>query len=117
MADCIRLREIVCYGYSGVYAEERRLGQRFIVDADLHIDLRTAGGSDRLEDSLDYGALVTAVRQIVEERQFSLLEALAEAIARRLRQDARVQQVRVVVAKPQPPIPGFTGSVAVEIWR
>ncbi|AGY56579.1 dihydroneopterin aldolase [Gloeobacter kilaueensis] len=118
MADCIRVRGITAYGHSGVFAEERQLGQRFIVDLDLQMDLKEASTSDNLDDTLDYAAAIALVRSIVEQEQFALIEAMAERIACRLRQlDKRLSAVRVEVHKPQPPLAGFTGTVAVEVWR
>jgi len=115
--DCIRLRDIVCYGYTGVLPEERILGQRFVVDLDLETDLQPAGASDNLADTIDYLGVIEQVRTTVETSRFQLIEALAAALAEQIRADPRVRRVRVAVTKPQPPIPHFTGSVAVEIWR
>lgn len=117
MTDRIRLRDILCYGYTGVLNEERTLGQRFVVQADLEVDLLPAGHSDHLGDTVDYVELIGCIRATVTDQKFYLLEALAEAIATRLKQDSRVRRVRVEVCKPQPPIPEFTGTVAVEVWR
>ncbi len=117
MADCIHLRDILCYGYSGLLPEERVLGQRFIVHADLEVDLKQPGQSDHIEDTVDYRSAIEGIRAIVTGEPFKLIEALAEAVAVRLKQDARVMRVRVEVIKPAPPIPDFLGSVSVEIWR
>lgn len=117
MADWIRLREIVCYGYTGVLPEERILGQRFVIDVDLQVDLLPPGRSDHLEETVDYGEIIAAIRGKVATGRFHLIEALAETLATEIKKHEKVQQVRVQVCKPQPPIPEFTGSVCVEVWR
>ncbi|MBC8121346.1 MAG: dihydroneopterin aldolase [Gemmatimonadaceae bacterium] len=117
MRDTIHLKQINCYGYCGVFAEERALGQRFVIDIDVQINLEPAGHSDALHDTLDYGELIKMVQGVVAGEQFFLLEAMAHTLAVRLRSDPRVERVRVEVHKPQPPIPNFGGSVSIEIWR
>jgi 7,8-dihydroneopterin aldolase/epimerase/oxygenase len=117
MPDWIRLKDIVCYGYTGVLPEERTLGQRFVIDVDLQVDLQQAGGADRLEETVNYVELLAAIRTTVANESFYLIEALAETLASEIKKHEKVQQVRVQVCKPQPPIPDFTGSVCVEVWR
>jgi dihydroneopterin aldolase len=52
--DRVFVQGIQFYGYHGVAEEERRQGQRFLVDVELSMDLRPAGGSDELSASIDY---------------------------------------------------------------
>ena len=104
------------FGHHGDLAAERELGSRIYVDVDLTLDLRVAGVSDRLEDTLDYVRCFEIVRGVVEEAQHNLLEAVAERIAAALLGEARVQRVRVRVAK-QPPIAGGISRVAVVVDR
>ena len=42
------------YGYHGVLPEENTLGQRFIVDLIVETDLKQAGLTDELEESISY---------------------------------------------------------------
>ena len=52
--DKLILRGLKFHGYHGVKPEERTLGQKFLVDVDAWIDLREAGKSDRLSDTVSY---------------------------------------------------------------
>jgi 7,8-dihydroneopterin aldolase/epimerase/oxygenase len=106
------------YGYHGVFPEETRLGQRFIVDLMVLVDLKKAGESDELEHSVNYGELFQACKEIVEGKPYKLVEAVAERIAVSiLSQFTLVSEATVKVTKPDPPIPGHYRSVAVEITR
>lgn len=106
------------YGYHGVFPEETRLGQRFIVDLMVEADLKPAGESDDLALSINYGELYHLCKDIVEGAPFKLIEALAEKIADRcLSQFTLAMSCTVKVIKPDPPIPGHYESVAVEITR
>ncbi|CAH9079206.1 unnamed protein product [Cuscuta europaea] len=52
--DKLVLRGLKFHGFHGVKAEERTLGQKFVVDMDVWMDLRAAGKSDQLLDTLSY---------------------------------------------------------------
>jgi len=116
--DKIALNKMEFYGYHGVFQEETKLGQRFIIDLEVEADLQQAGTTDNLEYSINYGQLYFDVKEIVEGEPFKLIEAVAEAIAKKmLNSYNRIQSVMVRVIKPDPPIPGHYQSVSVEILR
>ncbi len=116
--DKIFVNKMEFYGYHGVFPEETRLGQRFIVDLMVEADLRRAGESDDLTYSINYGELYELCKGIVEGPPSKLVEAVAEKIAQAcLSQFTRVMTCTVRVTKPDPPIPGHYESVAVEITR
>jgi dihydroneopterin aldolase len=115
-ADLLLLEGMEFYGYHGDIEAERALGGRYRVDVEVRADLRAAGRSDALDDTHDYVRCFQLVREIVENRQYHLLEALAEAIADSLLEQRHAQGVRVRVAK-QPPVRGGFDSFAVVIDR
>jgi dihydroneopterin aldolase len=118
MADRIVLRSMEFQGHHGVSAEERSLPQQIVVDVDLTLDLRAAGKSDDLAQTVDYSTVFEHCRAIVEERSFHLLEAIAEAIATDLLNGfTTITSVTVRVAKPGVPIDGVLESAGVEIER
>ncbi len=109
---------MVFYGYHGANPAERTLGQRFIVDLEVELDLRPAGQSDDLADTVDYSAMYAAVREVVEGPPRNLLESVAEAIARRILASFAVDAVRVRVRKPAAPIKGSVlAHAGVEVYR
>ncbi len=99
--DKIFLEGMIFFGYHGTLPAENSLGQRFVVDVELHCDLRAAGQSDDLDKTVDYSAVHKTVRTIVEGPVVKLTETLAERIAAEiLERYPLVQAVRVKVAKP-----------------
>ena len=96
----IELHGIVLHGFHGVLAEERRDGQRFLVDVELDLEHEQAARSDRIEDAVDYRGVVSQIRAISDARAYQLLEAFAAAIADALIDDWPVRAVRVRVRKP-----------------
>ena len=113
----ILLQGIQFYGYHGVYEEERRLGQRFLVDVELRLDLTGAEDWDDVSLSVDYSQVHAAVLEIGTRQQFKLLETLAARIASTLLERFPIQRVTVRATKPAPPFPGTLAGVSVEVTR
>lgn len=117
--DRILLEGMVFYGRHGTLPAERELGQPFLVDVELRLDLRPAGLSDDLARTVDYGQVHRRVREIVEGPPVNLTETVAERIATAVLEDhPPVEAVRVKVAKPHVRLEDtvLAGS-AVEILR
>jgi 7,8-dihydroneopterin aldolase/epimerase/oxygenase len=117
MSDRIELRGLRAVGTHGALPEEQERGQPFEVDLDVVADLATAGQSDALGDTVDYGALAHAVERVVTGERFHLLERLAERIAEEVGADPRVKSVTVTVRKLRPPVAVDLASAAVTITR
>jgi 7,8-dihydroneopterin aldolase/epimerase/oxygenase len=115
-ADRILLSGLRVRGHHGVLDHETELGQVFVVDLELALDLAVAGRTDDLERTVDYASLAGRVAELVGGRPRRLLEAVAEDVAQLVLADERVRQVRVRVTKPQAPLP-VDAAVAVEITR
>jgi len=115
--DRIDVRGIEAFGYHGVLPHERELGQRFIVDVGLGLDLEAAGRSDNLSDTVDYGAITQTVIALVTDRAFQLIEALATAIADACLEYEQVEVAEVSVHKPSAPVVGLVDDVVVTIRR
>lgn len=117
--DRILLEGMVFFGRHGVLASERELGQRFIVDVEMGLDLRRAGISDDLTETVDYSEVHRRVRRIVEGEPFDLIEAVAEGVAASLLEShPKIEAVRVKVKKPDVWLEGTVlGGSAVEILR
>jgi len=117
--DRIVLEGMVFFGRHGTLPAERELGQRFVVDVELRLDLQPAGLSDDLELTVDYGVVHRQAREIVEGDPVGLTETVAERIAASvLEEHPLVEAIRVKVAKPEVRLDGtvLRGS-AVEILR
>jgi dihydroneopterin aldolase len=116
--DKIVMNGMQFYGYHGVFPEENKLGQRYQVDVELHLPLDKPGGSDNLEDTINYAEAYEIIKGIVENQVFKLIEALAEHIASRLLQTYTIiNEITVRVLKPHPPVAMFFDGVKVEIHR
>jgi dihydroneopterin aldolase len=114
--DRLLLHGLRFFGHHGDSAAERRVGGVFTVDLDAEIDITGAGITDDVQDTVNYVHLHDAIRRIVEDGEFHLLEALAARIADELLRIPRVERVRLRVGKG-PRLSGQTLGFAVEITR
>ncbi len=116
--DWIRLSNLSLFGHHGVHEEEMRLGQKLEFDIEMALDLRPAGASDKLEDTVNYRQVYERVAERVTGERYVLLEALAEALAQDLlRRYPAVQRVIVRARKPNVPFAGAMSHVEVAIER
>ena len=115
--DVIHIKRLEIFANHGVIPEENTLGQKFIISADLYKDLRKAGKTDDVEETVHYGKAAVLIKQISEKSVFRLIEKLAEEIADALLKNFPVEKVRVVIEKPWAPVRLPLDTVAVEIER
>lgn len=114
--DRIVLEGLEFFGRHGVYAEEGKLGARFVVDLELRLNL--AGIADTVKDTVDYGRVYATVREAVTGVRFYLIEALANHIAARLlAEHTRLDGLTVRIHKPHAPLPGVFRDVFAEVRR
>lgn len=99
----IELTGLEVFGHHGALEEERRYGRKYLFDVRLEIG-GDAGQSDRLEDTIDYRHIATLVKAISDARQFTLMEALARAVAEELLRQSAVRRVYVRVRKVGAPL-------------
>ena len=115
--DRIVLQGLAATGYHGVFEFERRQGQRFVVDAVLHLDTRPAAAGDDLTRTVHYGELAQALADVVRGEPVDLIETLAARLAAVCLEDDRVVAVDVAVHKPQAPVTEEFGDVVVAVRR
>jgi len=115
--DSIEVSGIRAYGYTGLLAEERTLGQWFEVDLTIWLDLKPSADNDNLDDSVDYRHAISLTQHVIKTAKFALVEKLADVIAIDILKINLVQKVRVRLSKLAPPIPDFGGKVTIDITR
>jgi len=116
--DQVFLEGVELFGRLGVLHEEKRKGQRFVLDIAMGVDLSAAGTSDSLAQTVNYAAVFEMAKELMDAARYDLIESYAEALASSILEAfARVSFVKVVVRKPEAPIEGRFKSVGVEIVR
>ncbi|MGO9965569.1 MAG: dihydroneopterin aldolase [Acidimicrobiales bacterium] len=117
MADRIELRGLRLLGRHGALAGEQDTAQPFEIDLEVEADFTTAAEDDDLAKTVDYSLVVEKATEIVGQRQFRLLEALAGAIASGILELPAVQAVTVTVRKLRPPVAADMASAGVRLRR
>ena len=104
MADRIELIGVESFGYHGVYANERKTGQKFIVDIVVWTNFAEAATTDDLSNTISYVDLARIAVEAIEGEPFDLIETLATTIAERIQDMDGVLANEVTVHKPLAPI-------------
>ncbi len=113
--DRIHIRDLRARCIVGINPDERVNKQDVVVNITLYADLRKAGQSDDIADTVDYKAVKKKVLALIESSTFLLVERLADAIAEACLVQAGVKRARVLVEKPA--ALRFARTVGVEIFR
>jgi len=98
--DHIFISALAADAIIGIYDWERGVKQRLEIDLEMWVDLRAAGKSDAIEDTLNYKSVAKRVLALVDGSSYRLVEALAGEIARIVLEEFKVSRVRVTVHKP-----------------
>ena len=118
MSDQVFVGGLVIHAHHGVMEHEAKVGQRFVLDLELSLDLSAASHSDKLVDTVSYAAIVETASQAFTAHSYKLVEAAAGAVADALLSAfARVTSVRVTVRKPHAPIAAIFADVGVTLTR
>jgi len=116
--DWIEIKQLELYAHHGVYTEEKKLGQRFVLNARLEVDATRAARQDDLATSVDYSAVCLLMQQWMTENNCRLIETVADRLAREiLLQFPVVQGITLEVQKPNAPIPLHFDRVSVTVER
>ena len=116
--DKIFLKNVEIFANHGVFSEEKTLGQKFILDLEIYLDLSVAAKTNDLSKSVNYGELCHNIEKEFIKESYDLIETAAEKIAEYvlLTYDL-VKKVKVTLKKPWAPIGRHLDYAAVEIER
>lgn len=118
MLDKISLSQIQIFAYHGVYPEEQKLGQKFIISVDLFADLSKICRTDNIQDGFCYGETTQKIIHFCLHNRFNTLEALAHALGKYLFFiNKMLHNIVIKIEKPNAPINCHINGVSVEIHR
>ena len=118
MTDTIFITGVVIHARHGVMEHETEVGQRFVIDLELSVDLADSSRSDRLADTVSYSHVVATATAAFKDANYKLLERAAGAVADAiLGAFARVSAVKITVHKPHAPIDAIFEDVGVMLTR
>ena len=116
--DKICIRGLKVFAHHGVYEEETRLGQTFVVNATLYTSTRKGGLQDCLEDTISYADVCQFITEYLQQNTWKLLEAAVEHTCRALLlRYPLLHKIELELEKPSAPIPLSFDTVSVSICR
>lgn len=118
MSDRIFITGLALHAFHGVMPHEGKVGQTFMLDITLDVDLSAASQSDKLADTIGYDQAVEVASKAFRAKRFRLVEAAAGAVADALlKAFPRVQSCRITIHKPHAPVAATFTDVGVSILR
>lgn len=118
MVDKISLKNIQIFAYHGVFEEEQKLGQKFIISVDLFANLSKIGTTDSLDDGLCYAKVIDQIVTFCTKNRFNTLEGLSHALGKYLfLTNKMIENIQIKVDKPNAPVNHPIDTISVEIQR
>lgn len=117
MTDRIDLKGIEVLAKHGVLEHEQEKAQVFRADVTVYTDLRAAGESDDLDDTIDYSELALEVREVIGSESYKLIETVAARVADAIMRHPRVSATAVTIHKPGAPMDLVFDDVSVTVER
>lgn len=115
--DSILIEGVRCQAHIGTTAEERETLQTIEIDVELFLDLKTAGNSDQIEDTVNYLAVARRIQELTLENRFHLLERLAEELSTEILTCYPIEEIRLRLHKFPKTMMEIASAVAIEIRR
>src|SRR4051812_19348826 len=97
--DSIFIRELRVPAWIGVYKHEKLAQQPVELDIELAIPGDAVFATGRIQDTIDYGAAVRRIKEVLAAERFGLVEKLAERVCQLLMEEFRSPRVKVSVTK------------------
>ncbi len=115
--DKIIINGLKIFGYHGVNPEEKRDGQNFVLDVTILKDLKKPGFTDNLNDTVSYSKVIKTINKVFNEEKYDLIEKVAQKVAESILHCYDVEEVKVLLKKPEAPMKAEFNYVAVEVTR
>lgn len=112
------IKDLELFGFHGVFEEEKKLGQKFILSFELELDLKLAGKTGDLTKSVHYGELCEKVEEEFNRQNYDLIETVTLNLADFILNEYKIiSGVKVFLKKPWAPIKKHLDTVEIMIER
>ncbi len=116
--DQIQIKNLEVFGKHGVFQEENKLGQKFLINAAVYTHTREAGLKDDLTKSIHYGEMAHFMTDFMINHTYQLIETVAEQMARALLLAfPAMEKITLEICKPWAPVGLPMETVSVKITR
>lgn len=116
--DFIKVTNMKVFAYHGVLEQEKKNGQDFYLNAKVYVDMRKAGLTDALEDTINYDLICISLNEVFAQKCFDTIEAAAEyTVQKIMMQFNTVEAMELEVRKPHAPLTYVPEDISVTIYR
>jgi dihydroneopterin aldolase/2-amino-4-hydroxy-6-hydroxymethyldihydropteridine diphosphokinase len=116
--DKMYIKGLELFAFHGVFEEEKRLGQKFILSLEIDLDLKSAAKTGDLSKSVHYGELCEKIEEEFKRESYDLIETAALNIADFILDEYKmINGVKVFLKKPWAPIKKHLDTVEIMIER
>ena len=116
--DKIIIDNLKIFAFHGVNAEEKQLGQDFVIDLEVSADISAACDTDDINSTVNYASLVKCIRRTLTEDKYNLIEKAAQQISCAVFAEfPSISRLKLTLKKPDAPIKADFGFVAVQLER
>ena len=116
--DYIEIKNLEVYANHGVLAEEKKLGQKFYIDAKLYVNVLNAAASDDVENSVNYAEVTKVIQKVFKSKSTNLIETAAQSLAGiLLARFTKIDRIDMTVKKPSAPVDAHFDYMSVNITR
>jgi len=121
MSLSIDVKGIKAYGKHGVYTEEKKEEQLFLVDVKLMLE-DAKESQDSLEETINYETIIQLIIDLVKKESFNLIETLAKKLLEDIEQLVNetsvikvIKRISVTVHKPETLLNQTTEDISVTV--
>ncbi len=121
MSLSIDVKGIKAYGKHGVYTEEKKEEQLFLVDVELMLE-DAKELQDSLEETINYETIIQLIIDLVKKESFNLIETLAKKLLEDVEQLVNetsvikvIKRISVTVHKPETLLNQTTEDISVTV--
>ena len=113
----ILIEDLKIYAYHGVLPEEKTIGTYYLVNAEVHADLRKAAQSDHLEDTINYAEINDIIHREMEIPSLLLERVIGRIIQKLEEKFPQITYIKIKLTKTNPPMQGEMKGVSVELEK
>ena len=95
----IKIKNLKLHTILGVHNWEKTFNREIIINAEIESDFTRSLESDNIDDTIDYDALTTKIKNLVAQNQFKLIEKLAQEMMNKIMEDARIKRCKLEIDK------------------
>jgi dihydroneopterin aldolase len=109
------IQDLAIHAFIGLYDEEKRNGNDFLVNVTYWAPYKKASLSDQLEDAVNYGEICRLIESVFQKK-CSMVEQIAHLTVTTLKEYfPEIQDLSVTITKLNPPVAQQVRGISITI--